>query len=54
MNGLNVVGGGLMGNPGPGWEIKDTGNTDITFQNANGSVALWDMSGLNVVAGGLG
>ena len=48
-----------MANPGPGWQIKGTGdffgdgNTDIVFQNTDGSVALWDMNGLSVVGGGL-
>ena len=29
------------------------GNTAILFQNDDGSVALWDMDGINVVGGGL-
>jgi hypothetical protein len=59
MNGTSIVGGGLVANPGPGWEIKgtgvfsDDGSTDIVFQNTDGAVALWDMSGINVVGGGL-
>jgi WD40 repeat protein len=59
MNGTSIVGGGLVANPGPGWEIKgtgvfsDDGSTAILFQNTDGSVALWDMSGLNVIGGGL-
>ena len=46
-------------NPGPGWQIKGTGNffgdgnTDLVFQNTDGSVALWDMSGTNILGGGL-
>jgi hypothetical protein len=46
-------------NPGPSWHIKGTGDffgdgrTDILWQNDNGSVAIWDISGLNVVGGGL-
>ena len=43
------------GEPGPTWHIKGTGcdNTDIVFQNDNGSVALWQMSGTNVIGGGV-
>ena len=55
-----IVGGGLVAsNPGPSWHVEGTGNffgdghAAILFQNDNGSVALWDMSGLNIVAGGL-
>ena len=46
-------------NPGPTWHIKGTGDffgdghTDILWQNDDGSVALWDMSGINIVGGGL-
>ena len=29
------------------------GHTDFLFQNINGSVALWDMSGITVIGGGL-
>jgi hypothetical protein len=29
------------------------GNTNILFQNSDGSVALWDMSGVTVIGGGL-
>ena len=29
------------------------GNTDIVWQNDDGSVALWEMSGTNIVGGGL-
>jgi hypothetical protein len=60
MNGTNIVGDGLVAsNPGPTWHIKGTGDfygdghTDILWQNDNGSVALWDMSGTNIVGGGL-
>jgi WD40 repeat protein len=59
MNGTSIVGGGLVANPGPGWEIKgtgvfsDDGSTDIVFQSTDGSVALWDMSGTKVIGGGL-
>ena len=53
MSGINVIGGGLVANPGAGWQIQGTGdffgdgNTDIVFQSTDGSVALWDMSGTN-------
>src|SRR3984885_1871858 len=59
MIGTSIVGGGLVANPGPGWEIKgtgvfsDDGSTAILLQNTDGAVALWDMSGTNVVGGGV-
>ena len=46
-------------NPGPTWHVKGTGvffgggNTDIVFQNDDGSVALWDMSGTTILGAGL-
>ena len=49
----------LWREPGPTWHIKGTGNffddghTDILWQNDDGSVALWDMNGVNIVGGGL-
>ena len=48
-----------MGDPGPTWHIEGTGafygagSAAIVFQNNDGEVALWDMNGINVVAGGL-
>ena len=29
------------------------GNSDFVFQNTDGAVALWDMSGISVIGGGL-
>ena len=60
MSGTNIVGGGLLtaSNPGPTWHIKGTGDfnndghTDIAFQNDDGTVAIWEMSGTNVIGGG--
>ena len=60
MSGTNIVGAGLVAvNPGPAWHIKGTGdffgdgNTDIVFQNNDGSVALWDMNGTNIIGAGI-
>jgi hypothetical protein len=46
MNGANVIGGGVLGNPGPSWHVAGTGDfngdghADILWQNADGSVAI--------------
>ena len=61
MNGLNQVAGGsaLVGpNPGPDWKAVGTGDfngdgmSDILWQNANGQASVWEMNGLNQMAGG--
>ena len=63
MNGLNQVAGGsgLVGpNPGPDWKAVGTGDfngdgmSDILWQNANGQASVWEMNGLNQIAGGAG
>ena len=61
MNGLNQIAGGsqLVGpNPGPNWKVvgagdfNDDGHSDILWQNASGQAAVWEMNGLNQIAGG--
>ncbi len=59
MNGTTTIGGGLAGNnPGPTWNIQDTGdfngdgNSDILWQNDNGQVAIWQMNGTTIAGGG--
>jgi hypothetical protein len=59
MNGTNRSGGGLVADPGPNWHAIGTGDfngdgqSDILFQNTNGSVAIWEMNGTNRSGGGL-
>ena len=61
MNGLNQIAGGsaLVGpNPGMDWRVvgasdfNGDGHSDILWQNANGQAAIWEMNGLNQIAGG--
>ena len=63
MSGTTVIGGGTVGDPGPTWHVVGTsdffGNrssfadrSDILFQNDDGTVAIWQMSGTTVVGGG--
>jgi hypothetical protein len=51
-----VIGGGVLSlDPGPSWHAIGTGGTgapDILFQNTDGQVAIWEMSGTHVVGGG--
>lgn len=64
MNGLNVIPGGAgvpsLGNPGPSWHLISTGdfngdgNSDLLFQNTDGTPGIWEMNGLNVLPGGAG
>jgi hypothetical protein len=59
MNGTTIVGGSVIGNPGPSWHVIGTGNfygslySDILWQNDNGSVAIWEMNGTTIVSGGV-
>jgi hypothetical protein len=60
MNGMNVVSMGAAGsfNPGPSWQIKDTGDfngdgkSDILWQGSDGTPAIWLMDGTNAVTVG--
>ena len=61
MNGLSPIAGGsqLAGpNPGPNWKAVATGDfngdghSDILWQNASGQVAIWEMNGAALIAGG--
>jgi len=59
MNGATVTGTGSIGNPGPSWHLKGTGNffgnglSDLVWQNDDGSVAIWEMNGTNAIGGGV-
>jgi hypothetical protein len=58
MNGTSLIGGGSLGNPGPTWHVKGTGNflgngrSDILWQNSDGTPAIWEMNGTSVIGGG--
>src|SRR5205814_62045 len=51
-------GGGSLGNPGPSWHVRATGDfngdghADILWQNSSGEVAIWEMNGTSVIGGG--
>jgi hypothetical protein len=56
MNGTTILpGSGAIGNPGPSWTFKrsgdfnDDGKSDILFQNGNGDLYLWEMNGTTVL-----
>ena len=56
MNGTTVIGGASLGNPGPSWHAKGTGDfngdgrADILWQNDSGEAAIWEMNGTNILA----
>ena len=59
MNGANVIGGGTVSSiPGPSWHAIGTsdfngdGLSDIQWQNDSGQAAIWEMNGINQIAGG--
>ena len=60
MNGLNVVGGGVVSaDPGPSWQAIGTGDfydnglADILWQNVDGQAAIWEMQGTSIIGGGV-
>jgi hypothetical protein len=63
MNGAALIGGGTIAQPGPTWHVVGIGDfsdnnfgsggqSDILWQNDNGTVQLWQMSGTSVIGGG--
>ena len=60
MDGINFISGGVAGsfNPGPDWQIKGTGDfngdgrSDILWQDADGTPAIWLMNGMHAVTVG--
>ena len=46
-----IGGGGAIGDPGAGWTFEGTGDfngdgpADLLFQNASGTLAIWEMNG---------
>ena len=55
MNGDHVIGSASLGNPGPSWHVKGTGDfngdgfSDILWQNDSGEAAIWEMNGATVI-----
>ncbi len=58
MNGTSIIAGGNLPNPGPAWHIigagdfNGDGNTDILWQNNDGTPGLWLMNGTSIIGGG--
>src|SRR3984957_18600421 len=58
MNGISIVGGGPVADPGPSWRAVGTGDfnddshSDILLQNTAGQVSVWEMNGNNIINGG--
>jgi serralysin len=56
INGIDINASASLGNPGPSWHVKGTGDfngdgfSDILWQNSSGAVAIWEMNGTNVIA----
>jgi len=59
MNGTNIIGAAVVGNPGPSWHALRTGDfngdgfADILWQNDSGAVAIWEMNGTSLLAGAI-
>ena len=57
VGGAVVTSGGVVANPGPTWHVEGAGdfygdgNTAVLWQNDDGAVALWDLSGSTVIGG---
>jgi ELWxxDGT repeat protein len=57
-NGTAQTGGVSLGNPGPSWHLKATGdfnadgNPDLLWQNDSGEVTIWEVDGINVIGNG--
>ena len=51
MNGTNIIGAAVVGNPGPSWHALRTGDfngdgfADILWQNDSGEAAIWETNG---------
>ena len=59
MNGTNIIGAAVVGNPGPSWHALGTGDfngdgfADILWQNSSGAVAIWEMNGTSLLDGAI-
>jgi hypothetical protein len=56
INGTDMIGGAIVGNSGPSWQINGTGDfngdgfSDILWQNDDGSVVIWELNGTSAIA----
>jgi hypothetical protein len=54
-----VIGGASLGNPGPAWHVKGSGDfngdgfADILWQDDSGNVAIWEMKGADMIGGAI-
>ena len=57
INGTTTIGAAVVGNPGPSWHAKGSGDfngdgrADILWQNDSGEVVIWEMNGTAVIGG---
>jgi len=55
LNGTGVIGSASLGNPGPGWQVKATGDfnhsggSDVLWQSDSGEVVIWETNGTSVI-----
>jgi len=53
-----MTGGGSLGNPGPSWHLKATGDfygngsPDLVWQNDDGTAYVWETNGSSAIGGG--
>jgi serralysin len=58
MNGMSIIDGGVLTNPGASWRLVGTGDfngdgkSDLLWQNSDGTPAIWEMNGTSVIGGG--
>ncbi|MDE3177319.1 MAG: VCBS repeat-containing protein [Pseudomonadota bacterium] len=56
INNTTASGGGVIGNPGPGWtyegsgDFQGSGYTDMLFRNQSGAVVYWAVTGTSIAS----
>ncbi|HWB50485.1 MAG TPA: hypothetical protein VG651_15350 [Stellaceae bacterium] len=57
MSGTSIVGGGVIGNPGPGFQfagiadLNGDNKSDIVFKSTSGGYASWHLNDTQVIGG---